>query len=293
MGTRRNRLKLPTIAYLVLLLASVAAADERTLEIIPLQHTLASDVLPLVQPLVEPGGTVTGMHDKLIVKTTSANLAEIKQIITAFDRAPKTLKITVRQDVAGQSQIQEDAVSGRFRSGDVSGRLPDPGTHDGASIGIRDRDGNAVRYRALNTRSSDDSRNTHFVTALEGRPALIQTGQSIPYPYSAGVYDRYGAVIRDGIDYRDVNSGFYVTPRTHGQQVTLDIAPQLERADPANRGVIDTRYTSTTVSGRLGEWISLGGMNQADSGNDSALLARTRHYGAEIYDVWVKVEEVP
>ena len=75
--------------------------------------------------------------------------------------------------------------------------------------------------------------------------------------------------------------------------MTLDIAPQLEREDPTGRGVIDTRYTSTTINGRLGEWIPLGGLNQADSGEDDALLARTRRAGAEVFDVWVKVEEVP
>lgn len=122
---------------------------------------------------------------------------------------------------------------------------------------------------------------------------MIQTGQSIPYPYSSAVYNRRGIVVHDGIEYRDVTSGFYVTPRTHGQNVTLDIAPQLQRADPKDRGVIDTRSTSTTVSGRLGEWISLGGVNEATSGNDSALLARTRRHGSEIYGVWVKVEEIP
>jgi type II secretory pathway component GspD/PulD (secretin) len=295
MGTRRYRSKLSTVAYLTVALFSwsVANADGLTLEIIKLQHAIVEDILPLVQPLVAPGGTAIGMHDQLIIKTTPANLAEIRTIIAAFDRAPKTLKITVKQDVAQHSQIQENAVSGRFRSGNFSGRLPDPGTHDGASIGLRDRNGNALRYRALNTQTSDDRRVSHFVTALEGRPALIQTGQSIPYPYSAAVYDRRGVVVHGSIDYREVTSGFYVTPRTHGHNVTLDIAPQLQRADPKNRSVIDTRSTSTTVSGRLGEWIPLGGVNEATSDNDSALLARTRRHGSELYGVWVKVEEMP
>ena len=293
MEIRTNRSELATAALITLLVCGIAAADELSLEIIPLQHTLVSEVLPLVRPLLEPGGTVTGMHDQLIIKATNANIAEIKRVLAAFDRPPKTLKITVRQDVSAHSRIQEDAVSGRFRSGDVSGRLPDPGTHDGASVGIRDGQGNAVRYRALNTRSSDDNRNTHFVTTLEGRPARIQTGQSIPYPYQSVIYDRYGAIVREGFDYRDLNSGFYVTPRLHGQRVTLDIAPQLERADPSDRGVIDTHYTSTIVSGNLSEWIPLGGVNQARNGEDGALLARTRRYGAEVYNIWVKVEEVP
>lgn len=295
MGTRRNRSKLSTAAYLAaaLLACAVAAADDLILEIVPLRHTTVTEILPLLQPLVAPGGAVTGMRDQLIIKTTAANLAEVKRVLSVLDRAPKTLRITVRQDVAAHSLIQENAVSGRFKSGDFSAHLPDPGSHDGASVGIRDDRGNTIRYRAINTRSNDDSRNTHFITALEGRPALIQTGQSIPYPYQSAIVGRHGAVIHQGIDYRNVNSGFYVTPRTHGQRVTLDIAPQLERADHKDRGIIDTRASSTTVSGRLGEWIPIGGVNQAASSGDNALAARTRRHGAEVYQIWVKVEEVP
>lgn len=295
MGTRRNRSKLSTAAYLALALAvcAVTLADDLVLEIVPLKHSLVADIVPQIQPLVAPGGTVTGLRDQLIIKTTAANLAEIKRVLSALDRAPKTLRITVRQDVAAHSRIQEHAVSGRFIAGDFSTTLPDPGSHDGASVGIRDNHGNAIRYRALNTHSTDDARNTHFITTLEGRPALIQTGHSIPYPYTSTIIGRYGAVVGAGIDYRDVNSGFYVTPRLHGQQVTLEIEPQLERADPKNRGIIDTRHASTTVSGQLGQWIPIAGVNTASSGSDQALVARTRRHAAQVYNIWVKVEEVP
>jgi type II secretory pathway component GspD/PulD (secretin) len=298
MGTRRNRPKLSTAAHLAAALLScavaAAAADGLTLEIVPLQHSTVDDVLPLLRPMVAPGGTITGMRDQLIIKTTAENLSELKRLLTVLDRAPKSLRITVRQDVAASSLLQEDAVSGRFKSGDFNARLPDPGSHDGASIGIHDGTGrNTIRYRAINTRSTDDSRNTHFVTAIEGRPALIQTGQSIPYPYLSGFIGPYGAGVIEGIDYKDVNSGFYVTPRTQGQRVTLEIAPRLERENAKDHGVIDTRYSSTTVSGRLGEWIPIGGTDQAASGRDSALVARTRRYDAETYNIWVKVEEIP
>lgn len=295
MATRRHRFQFTPLAYLVGLLftALVHAAGEPRLEIIALEHALAADVLPLIKPFVEPGGTATGMNNKLIIKTSPENLAEIRQVLAAFDRPPKTLRITVKQDVAASSTIQEDAVSGRFRSGNIQGRIPDPGSRSGASVGIGDRNGNQIRYRSLNTRSSNDSQNTHFVTTLEGSPALIQTGQSIPVPYQSSRVDPYGVVVHSGVDYRDVSSGFYVTPRTHGREVTLDIAPQLERARGGHRGIIDSRRSQTSVRGRIGEWIALGGVNEADSGSDAQLLARTRRHNTELYNVWVKVEEIP
>lgn len=287
MGTRRNRSEFSPFAPLILaLFVATAAADERRIEIIELNHALAADVLPLLQPFVEPGGSISGANDKLIVKTTEANLADLLNVLAAIDRPLRRLKITVRQNVDASSLVREHALSGRVNSGNVRAGVPDPGGRYGASIGYRDKDGNAVRYRALNTRSGNDSQNAHFVTTLEGSPALIQTGQAIPYLYDSGFYGR-------GIDYLDVSSGFYVTPRLNGEHVTLEIAPQLERADPGNRGVIDTRRAQTTLSGRLGEWIPLGGANEAASGTDRALLAQTRRQGSENYNAWVLVEEIP
>lgn len=289
MGTRRYRPEFSPFASLIFALlfaASTAAADERRIEIIELDHALASDVLPLLQPLVEPGGSISGTDNKLIVKTSPANLADLLNVLGAIDRPLRRLKITVRQNVDASSLVRERALSGEVGGGDVRARIPDPGGRYGASIGYRDKDGNAVRYRALNTRSDSDRQNAHFVTTLEGSPALIQTGQAIPYLVDSGFYG-------SGIDYRDVSSGFYVTPRLNGDAVMLEIEPQLERADPGKRGAISTRRARTTLSGRLGEWIPLGGANEAASGSDRELLAQTRRRDSENYNVWVLVEEIP
>jgi type II secretory pathway component GspD/PulD (secretin) len=301
MGTLRNRSKFSPTAYLVqlaaiamtVLISGAVMADTLVVEVIPLQHALADDILPLIRPFVDPQGAATGSHNQLIIKTTQANLDEIKTIVTALDRPPKTLRISVKQDIAGHSNIQEQALSANLRSGGPSGQINEPGLQRGATLGIRDAEGNTIRYRTINTHTNDDQRTTHFVTAVEGRPAFIQTGQSIPIPYSATSYDRYGARLQEGIDFRDVTSGFYVIARTNGGQVTLDIAPQLERANAGDRGVIDSRYSSTTLSGRLGEWIALGGANDASSATQKNLLAQTRRHDAEIYAVWVKVDLLP
>jgi hypothetical protein len=284
--------RLLSLAIALMLFSATVTAQNLVLEIIPLEHSLAADILPLIEPLVDDQGSATGMHNQLIIKSSLANIAEIKKVLATFDRAPKSLRITVRQDVSGASSIQEHALSGRLRSGGVTAGVRDPGLNRGARIGVRDASGNAIQYRSVNTDSSRDNRNSHFITAVEGRPALILTGQSLPVPYTAATYGRHGGIVTQGIDYRDINSGFYVTARTSGQQVTLEVAPQLERADQGNRGSIDTRYTSATVSGRLDEWVALGGANESRSGSGRGLLASTRRHDASVYGVWVKVEQL-
>ncbi|MGQ0657501.1 MAG: secretin N-terminal domain-containing protein [Chromatiales bacterium] len=268
-----------------------AVAEEMVIEVIPLRHALVKDVVPVLEPLVAPGGTVTGMNDRLIVKTTPSNLEELRRTLAAIDRAPRQLRITVRQDVASSLQARGDAVSATGRAGDVRVRVPGTTGGDGASVRVGDRDNN-VRYETFSTRAREDSQNTHFVVGLEGRPAWIQTGESLPVPSQNVYVGPAGAVVQDSIEYRDANSGFYVIPRISGNRVTLDIAPQLDRFDDYGGYTVNSQRADTQVAGGLGEWIHLGGANEDFQRADNVNLTSTRQRGGETRGIWVKVEEV-
>lgn len=81
-------------------------------------------------------------------------------------------------------------------------------------------------------------------------------------------------------------------PRVNGEQVTLSISPQRERLDPTGGGAIDTQSVQTTVTGQLGEWIDLGGVNQGYRDESEVNLTPTRRYGTEARGLFVKVEEI-
>lgn len=275
---------------LILLLHNIVGhAQDLKLEIIPLRHRLTDEVLPVLQPLVAPGGTLSGMNNQLIIRTTETNLAELKQVLARIDQAARRLKIYVRQDVAGTGQVGEQSLSGRYRSGEVGVEVPGRG-RDGLSISAGN--GNEVRYRTYSTQGGSDERNLHFVQAIEGQPAFISTGQSIPVPNQTITYGASGVFVTEGIQYRDHNSGFYVVPRVNGEQVTLSISPQRERLDPTGGGAIDTQSVQTTVTGQLGEWIDLGGVNQEYRDESGVNLTHTRRYGTEARGLFVKVEEI-
>lgn len=276
----------------VLLLAAAACAqaqEDMLMEVIPLRHALVSDVVPVLEPLVAPGGTVTGMNNQLIIKSTPANIEQLKAVLASIDRAPRQLRITVRQDVADSLEARQDAISATGRVGDVRARLPDAG-HGGATVGIGSEDG-SVQYRTNSTRGSSDSYNSHFVTALEGQPAWIQTGESLPVPTRDVYVGPGGTSVQDSIQYQDANRGFYVVPRVSGSQVTLDIAPQLDRFDRRGEYTIDRQQAQTQVSGRLGEWIRVGGSNEGFERADNVNLTSTRQRGGETRGIWVRVEE--
>jgi len=96
---------------LVLLLVSLGAiaAEKQVLEVIPLGYRQAEDVIPMLRPLLAPGGTLTGMKNQLIVRTTPSNLAELKQVLAIADAAPRRLMISVRQ--ASGMDVSRDSAS--------------------------------------------------------------------------------------------------------------------------------------------------------------------------------------
>lgn len=270
----------------------LTARDGMVMEIVPLRHRLVDDLVPTLRALLAPGGTVTGLQDQLVIRTTPENLAELKRVLGALDTKLRTLRITVRQDVEAHSRLREDEFSARVRAGDAAARVGGPGRGPGASVGYGDGD-SQLTYRNFSTRSEDDTENTHFVHAVEGTPAFITAGQSVPQPYYSTAVGPYGAVVQESIEYRDVGSGFYVTPRVAGERVNLEISPFTERPNRAGGGVIDSRGLSTVVSGRLGEWIPLGGAAESFNDASSGILYSTRRDGSDVYDVWVKVEVLP
>lgn len=266
-------------------------AESMKIETIPMQHRLVSDVIPIIQPLVSQGGSVTGMNNKLIIKTTPSNLQQIKQVLKQIDYAPRRLIISVRQDIDGNFRNREGGLSGRYRSNDVDITVPDR-SRNGTIVQGKDSEGNLIRYRTADTQARIEDRNSYRVQTLEGNAAYINTGQSVPIANNTTFVTPGGVVVQDGIDYRNVTSGFYVLPRLQGDNVTLAVSPYMERIHPDLGGTFDIQNLETVASGRLGEWIEIGGA--AENFNDDARenTISTKSRGQELRTILIKVEEV-
>ncbi len=261
------------------------------LEVIPLQKRSVDDVIQIIRPLVTPGGTVTGMNNQLIIKTTPSNLAEIKQILSKIDYAPRRLMITVKQNVAGDSYLREDSLSGKYSSGDVQIKTGRDHSNEGLSVSAGDKDSH-IRYRTLNSTSRADDRNTYRVQALEGQPAFINQGQSIPVYSPNTVITENGVVVNQSTEYYDVGSGFYVLPRLNGDQVTLLAATELSSIKPGHHATTRVQGLETTVTGRLGEWMELGGIDQSFNRERRQNLSSSNARGQELRSVLIKVDEI-
>ena len=234
--------------YIGLLLAAAAAFAQDVLEIIPLQHRTVEQVLPVLRPLLEPGGTLSGQSSQLFVRTSPRNLAEIRAALQAIDTRARRLLISVRFDAAADSA----------RSGvEAGGR-------------ISDRGDSRIDLRIQESRSAKDERVDQRLQVLEGEQAIISTGASRILGEAA--------------------TGFAVLPRVSGSNVVLDIAAQNESF--ARGGAIRGQRAASTVSGRLGQWIELGGESESSARAESGIFSSQERTASGSRRIWVRVEEV-
>lgn len=270
---------------LALLAPRLPAADDdgRTLEIIDLEHRLYDELQPVLAPLLAPGGTLTGSGSRLIVRTTPGNLAEIRQALAALDTRAQRLRISVSTVRIDDSAFDAYALGARAgdQRGSVSIGAPPGGPADGVSA------------RVARTHGRDEGSNLHSVLTIDGRTAFVATGEARPQPSYSGQWGPYGGIVQGGVDYVGTHSGFDVTPRLRGDEVLLEISARREDFARDGSGTIALGGIETTLSGRLGEWIPLGGTAQATAGDQREIVAHTRRRDNAHEGYWIRVDRVP
>jgi hypothetical protein len=92
--------------------------------------------------------------------------------------------------------------------------------------------------------------------------------------------------------YKDVTSGFYAIARVHNDNVTLHVSPQREALSNQGNGTINTSSLVTTVRGRLGEWLQLGGTSDSSTQRSRGITYSTRSREDDKTLWWVKVDSV-
>jgi hypothetical protein len=268
-----------TLPLLLLLNSQLALADY-PIEVIELKSRSLEEILPLVRPLIGADGAATGMGNNLVLKAAPGQVSEIRKLLLEIDRPPRRLLITV--STQGDSTLGSSGYSAGADivtdHGRISINSPKHAVDETrARVHIHDSSG----------RRTDSS--GQKVQALEGYPAFIASGTRIPVHgierYTVNGQVRERRVTR----MHDASSGFYVVPRLSGEHVTLEIHQRNDRPG-MHRGVIDTQRADTVVRGRLGEWISLGGINTTSNSSQGGLGRSHAMRGSATGQIGVRVE---
>ena len=273
------------IAALFIFTCTAAGAQQMQIEVIDLNNRMPDEVIRVIRPLLVPGGSVTGSGDKLIVKTTPANLQDIRNILAAIDKPARRLMITVTQGISTSAAGSQRSYSGRIGNEEVS--ISSGGPDDA------DVTGNHIEFRAVDRNSNNNSRGGYTIQALEGEPAFIHSGVSVPLATQTTRITPNGTIVTNTTrEYRDVGSGFYVLPRLNGDRVTLMISTEQSSVNSGQGPAFNIQNVQTTVSGRLGEWLEIGGIGQVRSSSSSSTLSSANFQTHESRPVLIKVEEI-
>lgn len=281
-------------AFLLIALLVVSAAarglESMVIEVIPVGYRNAEEIIAVLRPLVPPPGSISSYNNQLIVKTTPANLREIRRLLETLDRAPANLLISVSQVLNEEIRRDLAQIFAEVEGGDVSVSAGSPSDAErGLAASGGDGDSGATA-RLRQQRATARSRADQQVRVLEGNTAYIAVGQVVPLEQRRAVVQGGRVIVQESVQYEPVTSGFYVRPRLSGERVTLEIIPSDRRTGGAG---IETREVQTTVSGRLGRWMAIGGAATTSTERRGDIGSRAETRSASDYTVYVKVTRVP
>jgi hypothetical protein len=267
-----------------------ASAQSTQLVVIELNSRTADEVIPLLKPMLAHGGAISGLKDKLIIRTTPENLAELRSMLDVIDARPRRLLITVSQDRDGVDEFREIGVSGSV--GDDQVRIVLPGTPESPNAGRtaqRHGEDNSVQVRAQSTRSNTSRQISQTVQVLEGGTAFIGVGESIPL----GQRSVDGAAsANETIGFQETVSGFYAIPRIQGDRVNVQLAAAADTLIDRRSGAAHIQRITTVVSGRVGEWIEVGGFSESSDQRQVEIASHRDGASSSQKRIFIKVEEI-
>ena len=247
-------MKVTCLLPMLLLLTSIAQAA--SINIIQLTNRQAFEVIPVIEPMLGPDDAISGQGFKIFLRSSPQTLAEVKEMIAALDTPGKTLQISVFQ--GSSRMLKQLGVSGNIQ------------IEDGKASG------------SISGTNSQQSRQTgpiHRVRVSEGREAYIETGQQIPF-------------FAGGHNSRNVLTGFYVLPRINGNNVTLEVSPFKNTLLGSSGNSIETQSANTTIIGRIGEWLLIGGVSERSSQTQSGILSQGSNESLREESIWIRAEQL-
>lgn len=265
----------------IILLYNISFAAETIIEVIPLFNRPASEILPLLSPLLEDTDRVIADGSSLLVKTTPERLGDIIMLIDKLDTPLNNLIITVIQ--SRHTTAKELNAAARINLNlPRNERLQSSGRITG-------------HYYQTEDQNSDES--TQTIRTLEGNTAHITVGKTYPIQNVQIYNSGYGyPAVSTTTEFIDATTGFAVTPRLveqnpslAEQQVVLDVSPWSENVNV--QGQIETRGAQSTIRINLGEWVELGGIDENSYSSTNGNLTTIRQTGQNNRHILVKVEK--
>lgn len=214
------------LAILGLLWGSVAFSNSSIVKVIDLHYQQADAMIPVLQPLLLQGETITGQGQQLVVSVSPETLTKCRLIIHDMDQPPVVFNVRIHQG-------NPDWISADESNDDV--------------------------YGAASERTAGD---TQSIQVMNGAAAFVATGANRPVLSSvSGGWWRGVSYGRD-----QTQEGLYIQPILQGDRVKITVHRVRQRANPMNGDADQTGALDTVTLIPLDRWTFLGSSATIDNG---------------------------
>ena len=274
----------------LVLLVSAAQAD--SMSTIQLQNRPAEEVIPIIKPMLGANDVITGEGFKIFLRSSPETLERVRGMIDVLDTRAKVMLVSVFQGserdlgkLGISANIQFETGNASVDIGNGSGNNNDAG----GSITYGTANGSAS-ISGISTQESLRDIPVHQVRVTEGTEAYIETGEQIPYFFGATSIGPRGNA--GSVEYKDVMTGFYVLPRIRGDNVILEVSPFKSSQSTTGSDNIDTLSAGTTITGRVSEWLLIGGVTEQLERTESGIGTTVTTQGGDDTGIWVRADLV-
>lgn len=246
-------------------LAAIISSALAAVEFIDLYNRSPDEVSPILSNSF-PHVPISSYGGQLVINGTAQQNQQIREMVAQLDTPARRLLITLDTGENSQTDLQGIQTRGSIQLG----------SH------------NSVRGQArIQQRSTLNSNNSlKQIMVNEGSPTAIQVGQSVPITYQ--VPDHRGRPVTT-TQYQDVMQNLYVSAQVVGQQVFINLSSQNDRFSPRT-GNINQQGMNTRVSGQLGQWITIGSLQDSSNQNSRGLGSYSQSSGVSNTLLRVKVD---
>jgi type II secretory pathway component GspD/PulD (secretin) len=250
----KKRTLITAFGILAVSLTIMVGSSLAEVAVIKVNYRSASDILPLVQTLLSPGGkaTVDTRTNTIIVNDTSESAAKIQAFVANMDKPSEQARIRFRFQETGLSKDRDLSASGR-----VSG--------DGWSVASGRSRREGVHVRARETRVNRQGTTESLISVMSGSFAYIWVGKDIPFTERWVYLSRRYAHVVEKVNFQRVETGFEVRPVITGNSVHVEIVPRISSLEEGDRGVVRLTEASTTLTVPKGQWVSIAGASEQSS----------------------------
>ncbi len=262
------------LGYLLisLFIMQFAYANETIIEVVPVYNRPAAELLPILAPLLDAADRIVANGDTLIINTLPQRVGMLTNLVRNLDNPMTNLLISVIQS--------RDTTAEELNAG-LGGQINIP--HNNSSA-IGGQIGGSVNH----FQGNDSNQNTQTIRILDGQAAHIRAGNA--YPVS--IYQDYSGAtgVSQSTQYMDATTGFAVTPRLAGHQVSLDVSPWSDRLTP--QGNLQVQEAETSIRANLGEWVEIGGIDETERISTGGVFNYNNQSSQNSLRILVKVDVV-